>query len=41
MKSPANYHEARPDTQSDITDIDSIIEINVGPRDCDDGGDPR
>lgn len=28
MTSPANYHEAGPDTQEDITDIDSIIEIN-------------
>jgi len=28
MTSPANYHEAGPDTQGDITDIDSIIEIN-------------
>lgn len=27
---PANYHEAGPDTQADITDIDSIIEINGG-----------
>jgi len=28
MTSPANYHEAGPDAQGDITDIDSIIEIN-------------
>lgn len=28
MKRPANYHEVGPDTQADIIDIDSIIEIN-------------
>lgn len=28
MTEAANYHEAGPDTQGDITDIDSIIEIN-------------
>lgn len=28
MTRAANYHEAGPDTQADITDIDSIIEIN-------------
>lgn len=28
MTRAANYHEADPDTQADITDIDSIIEIN-------------
>ena len=28
MTRTANYHEAVPDTQADITDIDSIIEIN-------------
>lgn len=28
MTSLANYHEAGSDTQGDITDIDSIIEIN-------------
>lgn len=28
MTSPVNYHETGPDAQRDITDIDSIIEIN-------------
>lgn len=28
MTRAANYHEVGPDTQADITDIDSIIEIN-------------
>lgn len=28
MTSPVNYHETGPNAQRDITDIDSIIEIN-------------